>query len=153
MINVKGREPRGIVEPGAEYERLRLELIEKLAALTDHEGKQMETFAVRPEDVYSEVRGFPPDLFVYFGNLSWRSIGSVWPEPPASIYTFENDTGADDANHDWHGIFIMREGQGRPSLRAEGLNLKDVAPTALNLLGVEPPADMEGKVITRELFS
>jgi predicted AlkP superfamily phosphohydrolase/phosphomutase len=91
----------------------------------------------------------PPDLFVYFGNLSWRSVGSIWPESPESIYTFENDTGPDDANHDWHGIFIMREQPGQGSLQAEGLDLKDVAPTILSLLGVEVPRDMEGKVISR----
>jgi predicted AlkP superfamily phosphohydrolase/phosphomutase len=152
-LNVRGREPQGIVGQGDEYERVRTELIEKLAALTDHNGARMETLAVRPEDVYSEVRGVPPDLFVYFGNLSWRSIGSIWPEPPETVYTFENDTGADDANHDWHGIFIMRDGTGQSSLRAEGLDLKDVAPTILDILGVEPPADMKGKVVSRARFS
>ena len=153
MLNVRGREPQGVIEPGEEYERTRTELIEKLAALRDHEGEPMNTFAVRPEDVYSEVRGVPPDLFVYFGNLSWRSVGSIWPDSPETVYTFENDTGPDDANHDWHGIFIMRDAAGEISLQAEGLNLKDVAPTVLSLLGVEVPADMEGKVITRQSVS
>ena len=150
MINVKGREPQGIVEQGEEYERVRTELIEKLAALHDHNGDHMQTFAVRPEDVYKEVRGVPPDLFVYFGNLSWRSVGSVWPREPDSIYTFENDTGPDDANHDWHGIFVMRDGANGDSLEGHGMNLKDVAPTVLSLLGEEVPEDMEGKVINRE---
>ncbi|HKG21641.1 MAG TPA: alkaline phosphatase family protein [Blastocatellia bacterium] len=150
MINVKGREPQGIVEPGEEYERVRTGLVEKLAALRDHKGEPMHTFAVRPEDVYREVRGVPPDLFVYFGNLSWRSVGSVWPSEPDSVYTFENDTGPDDANHDWHGIFIMRDGAGNGSLEGQGMNLKDVAPTVLSLLGEEVPGDMEGKVINRE---
>lgn len=149
MLNVRGREPEGIIEPGDEYERIRAELIEKLASLKDHNGARMETLAVRPEDVYSEVRGVPPDLFVYFGNLSWRSIGSIWPAAPETVYTFENDTGADDANHDWHGIFIMRDNAGQSSLCAEGLDLKDVAPTILHLLGIEPPPDMKGKVVRR----
>jgi predicted AlkP superfamily phosphohydrolase/phosphomutase len=113
----------------------------------------MQTLAVRPEDVYAEVRGFPPDLFIYFGNLSWRSIGSIWPEAPESVYTFENDTGADDANHDWHGIFIMRDAPGGESLHSDGLDLKDVAPTVLTLLGVEVPADMKGRAVTRENVS
>ena len=149
MLNVRDREPQGIIRPGDEYEHTRSELKEKLAVLPDHEGNLMETFAVRPEEVYSEVRGVPPDLFVYFGNLSWRSIGSIWPEPPDSVCTFENDTGADDANHDWHGIFIMREGDGLASTRLEGLDLKDVAPTILTLLGVDVPTDMKGRAIRR----
>ncbi|HEY6333966.1 MAG TPA: alkaline phosphatase family protein [Blastocatellia bacterium] len=149
MINVKGREPQGVVQPGSEYEQLRTELIEKLSALADHNGKAMKTQVTRPEEVYTEVRGCPPDLFVYFGDLSWRSVGSIWPERPETVYTFENDTGPDDANHDWHGIFIMRDGPGQQSVRAEGLNLKDVAPTVLTLLGVDVPSDMEGKPVTR----
>jgi predicted AlkP superfamily phosphohydrolase/phosphomutase len=153
MLNVRGREPQGVIAPGEEYDRTRAELIQRLGALCDHEGEPMNTLAVRPEDVYSEVRGVPPDLFVYFGNLSWRSVGSIWPDAPESIYTFENDTGPDDANHDWHGIFIMRDAAGEKSLQAEGLNLKDVAPTVLSLLGVQVPGDMEGKVITRQSVS
>jgi predicted AlkP superfamily phosphohydrolase/phosphomutase len=149
MINVKGREPQGVVEPGDEYEKTRSELIGKLEALRDHTGTALNTKVVRPEDVYGEVRGVPPDLFVYFGDLSWRSVGSVWPEKPESVYTFENDTGPDDANHDWHGIFIMRDKPGLGSAKAEGLNLKDVAPTVLNLLGLDVPSDMEGKVVSR----
>ena len=150
MLNVKGREPQGVIERGAEYEGVRAELIEKLKGLPDHNGSLMDTQVVRPEDVYKEVRGVPPDLFVYFGNLAWRSVGSIWPTKPDSVYTFENDTGPDDANHDYHGIFIMRERPGEQSLQAEGLNLKDVAPTVLSLLGEAVPADMDGKVITRE---
>jgi predicted AlkP superfamily phosphohydrolase/phosphomutase len=148
MLNVRGRERQGIIEPGREYERLRSELIEKLEALKDHNGAPMKTRAVRPEDVYSQVRGIPPDLFIYFGDLAWRSVGSIWPQAPKSIYTFENDTGPDDANHDWHGIFIMRDGQS--SIRVEGLDLKDVAPTILSLFDIEVPPDMEGKVIRRD---
>jgi predicted AlkP superfamily phosphohydrolase/phosphomutase len=150
MLNVKGREPEGVIEAGDEYEKVRRELIEKLEALPDHNGAVMHTQVVRPEDVYKEVRGVPPDLFVYFGNLSWRSVGSVWPEQPETIYTFENDTGPDDANHDYHGIFIMRDKAGSPSVRAEGLNLKDVAPTVLALLGEEVPPAMEGRVVSRD---
>lgn len=149
MLNVKGREPLGVVEPGGQYDELRSELIKKLESLPDHTGTMMETRVVRPEDVYTEVRGFPPDLFVYFGDLSWRSVGSLWPERPESVYTFENDTGPDDANHDWHGIFIMRERRGAGSVRAEKLDLRDVAPTVLSLLGVEIPSEMEGRVIDR----
>jgi predicted AlkP superfamily phosphohydrolase/phosphomutase len=150
MLNVKGREPQGIIEPGSEYELLRSELIEKLCALPDHNGTQINTKVTRPEDVYSEVRGCPPDLFVYFGDLAWRSVGSIWPYAPETVYTFENDTGPDDANHDWHGIFIMKDSPGNKSVRASGLNLKDVAPTVLTLLGVDVPSDMEGKVVRRD---
>lgn len=63
------------------------------------------------------------------------------------IYTAENDIGPDDANHDYHGIFIMDDRQGRGGGEIRGLHLMDVAPTILHLLSVEVPPDMQGKVI------
>ena len=143
FLNVKGREPEGVIEP-LDYERVREELRKGLEAITDEKGGNIGTKVYKPEEVYSESRRIPPDLIVYFGDLSWRSVGSIGLE---SILTFENDTGPDDANHDTHGIFIMKgqgvEGRG---LR-DGLNLLDVAPTVLSLMGIEIPQDMEGKVI------
>jgi predicted AlkP superfamily phosphohydrolase/phosphomutase len=143
MINVQGREPQGTVAPGADYENLRQELITRLEALPDHEGRPMQTKVVRPEDVYPECRNIPPDLFVYFDDLNWRSVGSIGLN---DLYTFENDTGPDDANHDWHGIFIMRDGRAASQQRSD-LDIKDVAPTILANMDVAVPADMEGKVI------
>jgi predicted AlkP superfamily phosphohydrolase/phosphomutase len=145
MINVKGREPQGTVAPGEEYEAFRNELIQKLEALPNHEGRPMQTKVVRPEDVYPECRNIPPDLFVYFDDLNWRSVGSIGT---GEIYTFENDTGPDDANHDWHGIFIMHRPTDDASTERTDLNIKDVAPTILHHIEEAVPEDMEGKVIS-----
>jgi hypothetical protein len=35
------------------------------------------------------------------------------------MYTFENDTGPDEANHDWHGVFVLRTPSGTPQPRGE----------------------------------
>ncbi len=51
-----------------------------------------------------EARGEPPDLMAFFGDLAFRSIGSVGH---ASVFTETNDTGPDACNHDWDGIFAM----------------------------------------------
>jgi predicted AlkP superfamily phosphohydrolase/phosphomutase len=92
--------------------------------------------------LYRECRGVPPDLIVYFGNLDWRSVGTVGLR---TIHTFKNDTGPDDANHDWHGIFIMRSPQAAPKGELQDLSIFDIAPTILNQFGLEPPTDMIGK--------
>ena len=143
FLNVKGREPEGVVDP-SNYERVREDLRKALEAITDGQGINIGTKVSKPEEIYSEVRRIPPDLIVYFGNLSWRSVGSIGL---GSILTFENDTGPDDANHDTHGIFIMGGGSVKARGLREGLNLLDVAPTVLNLMGIEVPGDMEGRVI------
>src|SRR6478609_1065279 len=70
------------------YLTLRDELIAKLEALGDEQGNSIGTKAFRPEQLYHTVNGVPPDLIVYFGNLTWRSIGSVGD---GAIHTREND--------------------------------------------------------------
>jgi predicted AlkP superfamily phosphohydrolase/phosphomutase len=115
-----------------------------LEDLADDSGHHMGTRVFKPEENYPVVKGIPPDLIVYFGDLRWRSVGSVGI---GSIHTFENDTGPDDANHAQHGIFIMRVPGMKPRGKVPGLHIMDVAPTVLKLLGLRVPEDMEGKVI------
>lgn len=109
FLNVAGREPAGII-PRADYDRVRAELAEAIAAIPDADGTPIGTRILRPEELYPEVNGIPPDLFVYFGDLRWRSIGTIgWNR----IHFHENDTGPDDANHAPHGIIISRPGDGK----------------------------------------
>lgn len=143
FLNVKGREPEGIVDP-EDYERVRDELVKKLEAMTDPQGRPLGTKVLRPQRIYPEVRGVPPDLIVLFGNLCWRSVGSVGM---GTIYTFENDTGPDECNHAMHGIFVLSDPGSDRRGKREGLHLLDVAPTVLDRMGLPIPPDMEGKVI------
>lgn len=143
FMNVKGREPNGAVDP-ADYHRVRDELKEKLEGITDDKGRNIGTVVFKPEEVYSRCNGVPPDLIVYFGNLSWRSVGSVGLN---AIHTFDNDTGPDDANHAQHGIFIMAGPKIPGRCRLENLDIKDVAPTVLSAMGLKAPHDMQGNTI------
>lgn len=143
FLNVKGREPLGTIRPEA-YEEVRDELIAKLEAIPDEQGRSIGTRVLRPERIYRAVRRIAPDLIIYFGDLNWRSVASIGYE---SIYTYDNDTGPDNANHDYHGIFIMRDLRSTQKGRREGLHLMDVAPTVLNKFGIAVPTDMAGKII------
>jgi len=144
FINKQGREPQGIVAP-SEYEALRDELIKRLEAITDEEGRNIGTRAYRPEELYDEVNGDPPDLLVYFGDLYWRSSASVGL---GSIYLGENDTGPDHANHDWEGIFIFYDPKRNLGGRElEGLELRSIAPTILRELRIPIPKEIKVKPI------
>jgi predicted AlkP superfamily phosphohydrolase/phosphomutase len=144
FVNMRGREPGGIVEPG-DYERVRDELIERLEKMTGPDGELLGTKVYKPQDVYPEVRGVAPDLIVYFGDLEWRSVGAVKAGMVADVFTYENDTGPDGANHDRTGVFAMAGVPGQPIGRKEGLRLIDVGPTILKLYGIEPPEGAEGR--------
>lgn len=140
FLNVKGREPEGTIEPG-DYESVRDELVSRLQALPDENGRPIGTRVYRPEQVYREVNNVSPDLIVYFGDLDWRSVGSVGN---GSVWTHANDTGPDDANHAQHGIAIAA-GPGFETaggVRQGGMRIYDIAPTILRALGVEPSAAM-----------
>jgi ATP sulfurylase len=143
FLNVQGREPRGIIAPD-KYEGIRQEISDKLSLITDEHGVNIGTVSYKPQEVYSEVRNVAPDLMIYFGDLAWRSVGSMGH---GRIRTRENDIGPDDANHARHGIFIMYDPRQRGRGRVQGLQLMDVAPTVLHALGLPVPADMQGKVV------
>lgn len=102
FLNIAGREPEGIVAP-SDVESLIAELSRKLCAIPRPDGTPMATQVFRPRDLYRSVHGIAPDLMVYFDDLFWRAVGTVGYD---GIYTYENDTGPDDANHAQHGIFI-----------------------------------------------
>lgn len=144
FLNVEGREPNGTI-PAGQYEKLRDELIERISSIPDHNGKAIGTRVYKPQSIYRASTGIPPDLIVIFGDLYWRSVGSLGLN---TLHTFENDTGPDDANHAQYGMFIYydpkRDLGGR---ELPDLKLVDVAPTVLNEFGQPIPGDMIGKVI------
>ncbi|MDR4509138.1 MAG: alkaline phosphatase family protein [Candidatus Brocadiaceae bacterium] len=143
FMNVKGREPMGVIAQ-QNYESFRNELIGRLKDLRDQTGRVINTKAYKPEDIYSECRGIPPDLLVYYGDLDWRSVGSVGN---GNVWTSEKDLGPDGANHSQYGIFIMKNGTNSRKERRKGITLYDVAPTILNYLSVGVPDYMKGMVI------
>jgi predicted AlkP superfamily phosphohydrolase/phosphomutase len=134
FLNVEGREPHGTI-PASERERVRDELVAKIESMVDHNGEPMGNRALKPEEIYAAQKGVAPDLIVIFGDLRWRSVGSLGH---GSIYTFENDTGPDEANHAQYGIFMLNNAPGATGGKKEGLHLWDVHSTILDLFDLEP---------------
>lgn len=144
FLNVQGREPNGII-PQNEYEKVRDELIEKISTIPDQNGKPIGTKVYKPQSIYRASNQIPPDLIVIFGELYWRSVGSLGLN---TVHTFENDTGPDDANHAQYGMYIYYDPKRNLGGRElQGAQLVDVAPTVLNEFGQAAPGDMIGKVI------
>jgi predicted AlkP superfamily phosphohydrolase/phosphomutase len=140
FMNVRGREPEGIVAP-EDYETVRADLAARLAAIPDEKGDPIGTKVFTPEEVYPEVNGVAPDLIVHFGDLAWRSVGTVGGDE--GIHTFENDTGPDDANHAQDGLYVLA-GAGIPAAGRVDGHLLDIAPTLLEILELPAPESMRG---------
>jgi predicted AlkP superfamily phosphohydrolase/phosphomutase len=170
FFNVQGREPQGVI-PASDYESFRDEIKSRFEALTDDEGRPLNSPVFRPEDIYHTVRNVSPDLIVHFGGLLWRSIGSVGH---GRLHVQENDTGPDSCNHAQFGMFVLAalnwqetasssgqprvavprpettspDGQPRvavPLGEYRGAHLLDVAPTLLKLAGSPIPKAMQGR--------
>ena len=143
FLNVEGREPQGIIKR-EDYNRMREVIAEKIKTIKDDFGNPMDTKVYKPEDFYSIIRGDPPDLMVYFDDLNWRSAGTIGYK---SMYLKENDTGPDDAVHDYYGSFIIYDPKKKVGKNLGPKNILDIAPTCLDLLGIEIPKDLEGNII------
>lgn len=139
FINRAGREPRGIV-PAEEYEGLRDNLIARLEALPDHEGRPLGTRAYKPEQIYTDTNGVAPDLIVLCGDLHWRVVGSIG-QP--GLYSFDDSNGPDDANHAPNGLYILSHPAMKPGRR--DATLYDVTPTTLQLLRLPAPRGLRGE--------
>jgi predicted AlkP superfamily phosphohydrolase/phosphomutase len=140
FFNVAGREPQGVVPP-SEYEAFRDEMRARFESLPGEHGELLGARAYVPQDIYRRVENVAPDLVVHFGDLYWRSIGSVGHP---GLHLQENDTGPDGCNHALYGSFILA-GPNNP-LQGElpGARLLDVAPTLLDLAGYDVAPSMQG---------
>jgi len=141
FFNVKGREPKGILDPG-QYDSFRDQIQKDFEDIGDERGKNIGTLVLRPEEIYEEVKNIPPDLIVYFGDLNWRSAAQIGT---GEVHIFENDTGPDDANHAKNGIYVLRMPKGEKGTKADQYSIYDIAPTILDFFGLDIPKDMKGK--------
>jgi predicted AlkP superfamily phosphohydrolase/phosphomutase len=147
FFNLQGREPNGVI-PANEYESFQNEMKARLEALPDDKGNPLHSRVFKPKKLYQSVRNVAPDLIVHFGDLYWRSIGSVGH--PA-IHVQENDTGPDGCNHAQYGMFILAAPNCPLSGEYEGARLLDIAPTLLDLAGYEIPDSMQGRSLVEGL--
>ena len=141
FLNVRGREPDGVISED-EYRAFRDKIAEEIKDIPDEEGKKLDTKVFYPEELYEKTNNIPPDLIVYFDDLSWRSIGSVGSK---SLWAHENDIGPDDANHDQYGMYLLKSNGVNRGVRDE--DILNVAPTILKLFELKIPEDMRGREI------
>jgi predicted AlkP superfamily phosphohydrolase/phosphomutase len=143
-INLKGREPQGIVEPGAQYADLCREIRARLEELSNpaHGGRAVRQVWLRDEVFCGDRSEHLPDLIVTWDDrlpvtaLASPRIGLVEGLNPDSRPGTHSPDG-----------FLIAAGPGIPQGQSGSGRLIDVAPTVLHLLGLRPPADMDGQLI------
>lgn len=144
-LNVKGREPNGIVEPGKMFEEVRERIIEELRNLVDEEtGEKVVSDIFRKEEIYvgPHLRE-APDIIFFSKAFEIAAFGEY---EFASTRILERSQSI-SASHRMDGLLMMK-GEGiRRGGRIEGAQIIDLAPSVLYLLGLPVSKEMDGKVI------
>lgn len=150
-LNLRGREPRGQVEPGPEAEALLDRITDGLLRLRAPGGREALIQAVfRGPELYRGDRcEAAPDLVVVprdyrFMTRAGREIG-----PPGQLVA--EPAVRHTGNHRMDGVLVA----GGPGIgqvgRTDLKRLIDLTPTALALLGIEVPRGLDGRPMRRLL--
>jgi predicted AlkP superfamily phosphohydrolase/phosphomutase len=146
FINLKGREAQGIVAPGEEYDHLREEITQRLLKLVHPKtGEKMIKKVYRREELYQgPMVEKAPDLSFAIGDFRYDSsvkfgVGTREIFGPPE---FE-----DSGTHRREGTLIASGKNIHRGCLINGATLVDIAPTALHLLDLPIPEDMDGEVL------
>ena len=148
-INLKGREPLGIVEPGSEYDDICSRISEALKGLVNpHTGKRIV------QEIFHTDRLFPgpqrerlPDLIV-----AWEDeplVNGAYSEEIGRLQGTSPDPRSGNHKPQGFGIF---HGPGIKKQKAAEAHVVDIAPTILKYFGLKSPSDCDGRPLT-DVFS
>ncbi|MFI5271432.1 MAG: alkaline phosphatase family protein [Ktedonobacterales bacterium] len=150
VINLRGRQPHGTVDVGAEYHQLRAQLIEELRALRTPDGLPLAAAVWTREELFSGPHtDMWPDI-IYKLHPDYEGGPGITGElfSPAPLDTFERHSGT----HDARGILAAWGDGIQRGATIEDARLLDVAPTLYRALEVPVPPHLEGRVLN-ELFA
>lgn len=144
-INLKGREPGGIVQPGTEYEEVREAIIQELKGLKEEDtNKAVVKEIYRKEELYTgphlkeapDIVFLPRDLKIAaFGEYEFASHRVLDPSRGVS------------GSHRMDGLLMMKGKRIRRGAGIEGAEIIDLAPSILHFLDLPVPKEMDGKVL------
>jgi predicted AlkP superfamily phosphohydrolase/phosphomutase len=142
-LNLKGREPQGIVEPG-DYVAVRQRVMDVLRQLP----VPVDRIIPREEVASGAYLDRAPDLHLILDG--YRTIAFPLFATDGKIVT--RQIRGDSGCHRLHGVLIAR-GPSIAKGKIEGARIIDLAPTILHLMNVPVPDDMDGRVLTEALVS
>jgi len=144
-VNLKGREPFGIVEPGYEYEQVRDEVATALATLRHPlTGNPLLDAVIKSEEVCVGIHTSEgPDLHVVMDGYRYISFPLFATNEEIITSQIRGDSGC----HRLQGILLAKGPSVLQGQEVRGARILDLAPTILHLMGAAVPADMDGRVL------
>jgi predicted AlkP superfamily phosphohydrolase/phosphomutase len=147
-FNLRGRESKGIVSPGAEASRLAEELSARLLEMTDpDDGSRIIRAVYKRDDIYAgEFLHNASELQVGMEDgyrVSWQT--TLGGSPPGIVYPNMKKWSADHGGYDFAttaGVLIVNR-----RVTREAPSIMDIAPTVLKYFNVAIPGDVDGKAL------
>ena len=145
FINERDREKQGIVAPGDEKRQLVNEIVSRLTGLRDPQTGEVAIYEAIPREKaykgpYVETA---PDVIMGYNRgyrVSWdAAVGKTGEQ------TFSDNVKAWSGDHCIHPDLIPGVLFTQLDLNGSDARIIDMAPTILELLGVDKPAYMDGK--------
>lgn len=145
FINLRGRDPQGVVNDGKEYEDLKKEIMGRFKEFMNRltGGKSQAEIYAREEIYSGAYLDEMPDITVVANKDGYQAGSFVDFGSNRTVSDFTLLTG----NHDMHGIFLARGKWIKKGFDISDACLIDVAPTILHVMGCAVPRDMDGKVL------
>lgn len=149
-INQKGRESQGTVNEGQEKESLKTELIQKLSGLRDEATGETSINKVFDRDELSPgpYKDNCPDLIVGYNEGYRASWASVTGRADGAV--FEDNTKAWSGDHCIDPRIVPGILFCNTMINTKTPHIVDIAPTVLNLFGLDIPTHMDGKPLIDE---
>jgi predicted AlkP superfamily phosphohydrolase/phosphomutase len=147
-FNLRGRESRGIVSPGAEARHLADELSARLLTMKDpDDGAPIIRSVYKRDDIYSgEFLSNASELQIGMHEgyrVSWQT--TLGGSPDGLVYPNMKKWSADHGGYDYAttaGVLITNR-----RLTSEAPTIMDIAPTVLKYFGIALPSGIDGKAI------
>ncbi len=145
FLNVRGREPEGIVEPGEEYNTLRAEIADRLREMRDPDtGELMVDQLYFKEELYSGARTEDaPDVLIEWRDMEYWAFDMLAGGRRIVAPNLPTRSGG----HRMNGVFLACGPDIARGRELEGARITDVTPTILHLMGLPVPDRMDGRVL------
>jgi predicted AlkP superfamily phosphohydrolase/phosphomutase len=145
IINLRGRQEKGIINPGWEYEKIREYIIRQAKEIIDPDNnKKVVKKAFRKEEIYSGYYiDLAPDVLLEM-EKGYICSGKVNYDKLFGLNKVERLSG-------WHrreGLIIIKPSDKMSIILKEKAQIADITPTILSMLGIPLSPEMDGKALT-----
>lgn len=144
-LNLSGREPHGIISPGAQAEQLKQEIKAKLLTHKFPNGEPVFRYILTQEEAFDgPYSQYAPDLILAINYNGYNG--------PLKSDKYLTPSNHNTGEHTPYGVFIAWGKNIQAGKEVHNANLKDVTPTVLFHMDEALTPEMDGRVL-REIFT